>query len=427
MAIQISGTDVIDNSRNLTNIVNATSTNTGNAFVRRDASGNFSAGTITASLSGNATSATTASNVTTNANLTGDVTSSGNSTSIASNVIVNADINSAAAIAYSKLASMTGGSVLLGNASSVPTVTALSGDVTISNTGVTVITAGVVNNSKITSGAAIAFSKLASMAGGSVLLGNASSVPTATALSGDVTISNTGVTAIGAGVIVNADINASAGIVDTKLATISTAGKVSNSATTATSANTTSAIVARDGSGLFDWSGGTASRFLSNTSGVLNVNNTSTAGATSAINTSLQIQSNNTSSWHFRGTTEGVNFWYLHGNGASSWTSDARKKKNIETTRDGYLEDLNRLRVVKYNWINHEDGTDKELGLIAQEVEQVFPGLVHESDPFEGDDYKCKGIKGSVLPFMLLKALQEASARIEALESEIVAIKSQIS
>jgi hypothetical protein len=53
------------------------------------------------------------------------------------------------------------------------------------------------------------------------------------------------------GTIVNADIDANAAIVDTKLATIATAGKVSNSATTATNANTASAIVARDGSGNF--------------------------------------------------------------------------------------------------------------------------------------------------------------------------------
>lgn len=58
-------------------------------------------------------------------------------------------------------------------------------------------------------------------------------------------------TMIADGTIVNADINASAAIADTKLATISTGGKVSNSATTATSANTASAIVARDGSGNF--------------------------------------------------------------------------------------------------------------------------------------------------------------------------------
>lgn len=63
------------------------------------------------------------------------------------------------------------------------------------------------------------------------------------------------------GTIVDADIAAAAAIADTKLATISTAGKVSNSATTATSANTASTIVARDASGNF--SAGTVSAALS--------------------------------------------------------------------------------------------------------------------------------------------------------------------
>ena len=45
-------------------------------------------------------------------------------------------------------------------------------------------------------------------------------------VSGDITIADTGVAAISSGVIVNDDINASAAIADTKLATISTAGKV---------------------------------------------------------------------------------------------------------------------------------------------------------------------------------------------------------
>ena len=82
----------------------------------------------------------------------------------------------------------------------------------------------------------------------------AGNVTTNANLTGDVT-SVGNATSIAAGVIVDADINASAAIVDTKLATISTALKVSNSATTATSANTASAIVARDGSG--DFSAGT--------------------------------------------------------------------------------------------------------------------------------------------------------------------------
>ena len=48
-------------------------------------------------------------------------------------------------------------------------------------------------------------------------------------ISGDITISS-GTAAIGSGVIVNADINASAAIADSKLAAISTAGKVALSA-----------------------------------------------------------------------------------------------------------------------------------------------------------------------------------------------------
>jgi hypothetical protein len=51
--------------------------------------------------------------------------------------------------------------------------------------------------------------------------------------------------------IANANIAAAAAIADTKLGTISTASKVQNSATTATSSNSGSAIVSRDASGNF--------------------------------------------------------------------------------------------------------------------------------------------------------------------------------
>jgi hypothetical protein len=53
--------------------------------------------------------------------------------------LVNADIDAAAAIAHTKLANITAGRVLLGNASNVPTATELTGDVTVSNAGVTTL------------------------------------------------------------------------------------------------------------------------------------------------------------------------------------------------------------------------------------------------------------------------------------------------
>lgn len=118
------------------------------------------------------------------------------------------------------------GSNLSGTNTGDQTIT-LTGDVTGSGTGsfVTAIGSGVIVDADVNAAAAIAYSKL--------------NLATS---------------------IVNADISASAAIVDTKLATISTALKVSNSATTATNANTASAIVARDASGNF--SAGTVSAAL---------------------------------------------------------------------------------------------------------------------------------------------------------------------
>ncbi len=118
-------------------------------------------------------------------------------------LIVNADVDPSAAIAYSKLA--LSGHIINGDI-------AIAAAIAYSKLALT----GSIVNNDVSASAAIAYSKLA----------------LATS-------------------IVNSDISASAGIVDTKLATISTALKVANSATTAASANTSSAIVARDGSGNF--------------------------------------------------------------------------------------------------------------------------------------------------------------------------------
>jgi hypothetical protein len=155
--------------------------------------------------------------------------------------------------------------------------------------------------------------------------------------------------------------------------------------------------------------------------------NTNTSGY-SSMRSFLQSNGNNTSTYHFLGGTSGVGAWYLYGNGTSSWSSDLRLKKNIETTRSGYLKDVCKLRVVKYNWKNDAENTPKELGLIAQEVEQVFPRLVQDGiEPLsEEDPTLYKQLKGSVLPFMLLKAIQEQQALIDTQAETINALTARI-
>jgi len=152
--------------------------------------------------------------------LTGDVTvSNGGVTAIGSGVIVNADINSSAAIALSKLESITEAYILVGPVGNgAPAAVAMSGDITIGATGATAIGSGVIVDADVNASAAIALSKLASGTDGQIIVANGSGVPAYVAMSGDVTISNAGVTAIGSGVIVDADINASAAIATSKLA-----------------------------------------------------------------------------------------------------------------------------------------------------------------------------------------------------------------
>ena len=124
-------------------------------------------------------------------------------------------------------------------------------------------------------------------------------------------------------------------------------------------------------------------------------------------------------------TTNGTGVFSVYSNGTYATLSDQTQKKNIETTRDGYLDDLNKLRVVKYNWNEQEDNEPKELGLIAQEVEQVFPGLINDMRSEEGELPK-KGVKAGVLPYMLIKALQEATARIEAQNTTIASLEARL-
>jgi hypothetical protein len=90
--------------------------------------------------------------------------------------------------------------------------------------------------------------------------------------------------------IVNADVDPAAGIVDTKLATISTAGKVANSATTATSANTPNTIVLRDGSGNFSAGTITAALVGAASLNVLKSGDTMTGNLNLAAQSELRLQ-----------------------------------------------------------------------------------------------------------------------------------------
>jgi hypothetical protein len=106
--------------------------------------------------------------------------------------------------------------------------------------------------------------------------------------------------------------------------------------------------------------------------------------------------------------------------------SDVKLKENIADT-EPKLAGLMQVRVVNYNLKTAPD--QKQLGVIAQELEQVFPSMVDEEiDKDEkGNDLgtTTKSVKYSVFVPMLIKAIQEQQAIIETLNSRIAALEAK--
>ena len=95
--------------------------------------------------------------------------------------------------------------------------------------------------------------------------------------------------------------------------------------------------------------------------------------------------------------------------------SDRKLKDNIKDASNQWA-DIKKLKLRKYNL--KEAPGKKHIGLIAQEVEQVSPGLVGDSvRPGHGD--MVKHVNYSLLNLKMLGALQEAMKRIEELEAKV--------
>ena len=102
-------------------------------------------------------------------------------------------------------------------------------------------------------------------------------------------------------------------------------------------------------------------------------------------------------------------------NGSYGAFSDVKLKENIVDATPK-LEDLCKVKVRNYNL--KADQTHKQIGVIAQELEEVFAGLVENiaDKDAEGNDLgtTTKTVKYSVFVPMLIKAIQELNAKVEA-------------
>jgi hypothetical protein len=235
-------------------------------------------------------------------------------------------------------------------------------------------------------------------------------------------------------------------------ATTASAGSTIGYISFANSANDAGAFISADGDGT--WSAGTShptllkfsttadgassptermritqsgEHAMFSNSGTFTVNayNASAAGTINVL-----FQGRHSATGVFSGTQSFV--VYTNGNvqntnGSYGTISDEKLKENIVDANSQWA-DLKAIKIRNWNFKEETGhGTHRQIGPIAQELENVCPGLVFETPDRDENGNETeevtKGVNQSVLYMKAVKALQEAMERIEILEAKVAAIE----
>ena len=107
-------------------------------------------------------------------------------------------------------------------------------------------------------------------------------------------------------------------------------------------------------------------------------------------------------------------------NGSYGAISDIKLKENIIDATPK-LSDLLKVKIKNFNYIG---SNEKQLGVIAQELEEIFPSMIeqHIDRDEDGNDLgtTTKSVKYSIFVPMLIKAIQEQQQQIEQLKAKLI-------
>jgi hypothetical protein len=168
----------------------------------------------------------------------------------------------------------------------------------------------------------------------------------------------------------------------------------------------------------------------------LEVNATDASYSSSVIDLQASRNTTNASYYFFSASISGVQTKIriadsgnvINVNGSYGTISDAKLKTDIVDAGSQWAD----IKAVKFRKFKMIDDPDQrvQLGVIAQEIEQVSAGLIEEHTDRDADDNDLgtttKSVKTSVLLMKAAVALQEAMERIETLEAKNDALEARI-
>ena len=398
---------ITNNAYDITLTTDGTTFNTPNTIVTRDASGNFSAGVISASLNGNASTATTATNF--SGSLSGDVTGTQGATVVSFvGGQTAANVAAATVLANAATTANTASTIVKRNASGnfTTNMITLNGtttnatdaatkayvDAQVGGTGTSLNTPNtLVLRDNTGSFAAQVISITDGIISGNLNLGNSTSTSGNIKKNGNSFIHNFGTN--------NTFVGVNAGNFVTS-GTGQNSGFGINTLASVTTGSNNIAIGYQSG------------QTLSTGNGNIYIN---AAAATTNENSTTRIGTSQTACFIAGIAGAGIsgNGIVINNNGQLGITLSSKKfKHNIEDI--GALS-ANILNLRPVTFVYNDDTTEElQFGLIAEEVDQQFPAIVAKDG--EGNPYT---IRYHVLPVLLLNELQKLHAIIEQQQSVI--------
>jgi len=104
--------------------------------------------------------------------------------------------------------------------------------------------------------------------------------------------------------------------------------------------------------------------------------------------------------------------------------SDVRRKKDIEKAQN-VLEKIMQLDIKKYHFLENKAYDKKHYGMIAQEVEKIFPEVVRHNNT-DGTDKHYYTMNYSAFGVLAIKAIQEQQQTIEEQQQKISTLEERI-
>jgi len=144
------------------------------------------------------------------------------------------------------------------------------------------------------------------------------------------------------------------------------------------------------------------------------------------VNSSSATGVSNFHHYNTNATYNGFRFYITNNGGIYNYSannvnlSDERVKTNIELSGN-YLDKICSIPVRLFNYKDEPEGTEKNLGVIAQEVEAIAPELVNPEGFGETpeDGIPLKSVYTTDMMYALMKAIQELKADNDSLRARI--------